>query len=103
MDPAEIARFQTARLEHQKQPWVGFKGQEFVLRCKLQSHGSFKQLKDLRERMAVTAETVEDIDVFSEVTHPDGYPIYLLFEVIHVYRLQDQDRRERHDMIAFKL
>lgn len=48
-------------------------------------------------------ESVDDIDLFSKALHADGHPIYLLFEVIHVYRIQDRDRRERHDMIACKL
>ena len=53
--------------------------------------------------MSRVAETVDDIDLFSKALDVDGYPIYLLFEVIHVYRIQDRDRRERNDMIACKL
>ena len=102
VDPNEIARFTRARDKHLKHPWIGFKGQEFVLKYKLQSHGSFKQLKELRAQMN-RVETVDDIDLFSKALHPDGHPIYLLFEVIHVYRRQARDRREQHDMIAFKL
>ena len=48
VDPNEIARFRKARDKHLEHPWIGFKGQEFVLKYKLQSHGSFKQLKELR-------------------------------------------------------
>lgn len=103
VDPNEIARFGRAREKHLRHPWIGFKGQEFVLKYKLQSHGSFEQLEQLRARMSHVAETVDDIDLFSEADHADGYPIYLLFEVIHVYRLQDRDRLERNDMIACKL
>lgn len=33
----------------------------------------------------------------------DGYPIYLLFEVIHVYRIQERDKIERSNIIAYKL
>ena len=53
--------------------------------------------------MSHVAESVDDIDLFSKSLNRDSYPIYLLFEVIHVYRIQDRDRRERHDMIACKL
>tara|TARA_B110000305_G_C18820645_1_gene351169 strand:+ start:186 stop:383 length:198 start_codon:yes stop_codon:yes gene_type:complete len=64
---------------------------EFVLNSRLQSHGSFKKLKELREQMSLMGETIDDIDLYSKTTNDDGYPIYLLFEVIHVYRLQEHD------------
>ena len=92
VDPTDVARFKRARDKHLKHPWVGFKGKEFVLKCKLQSHGCCRQLKELRAQMSEVAETIEDVDLYSKVLDPDGYPIYLLFEVIHVYRIRDRDR-----------
>ena len=41
--------------------------------------------------MSMMGETIDDIDLYSKTTNDDGYPIYLLFEVIHVYRLQEHD------------
>ena len=48
-------------------------------------------------------ESLDDIDLYEKSIDDDGYPIYLLFEVIHVYRIQERDQRENENIIACKL
>jgi hypothetical protein len=60
------------------------------------------KLKELREEIR-TVESLEDIDLYKKSVSDDNFPIYLLFEVIHVYRIQESDQRERRNIIACKL
>ena len=44
------------------------------------------KLKELRNEIG-KVETQDDIDLYKKSVDDDKYPIYLLFEVIHVYRI----------------
>ena len=44
------------------------------------------KLKELHEEIR-TVESLEDIDLYKKSVADDNFPIYLLFEVIHVYRI----------------
>lgn len=60
------------------------------------------KLKELREEIN-KVESLDDIDLYKKSVTEDNFPIYLLFEVIHVYRIQESDQRERQNIIACKL
>lgn len=69
----------------------GRKCTSFKLICKLQSLGDLSHLKDLEQELLYNK--VDSILECKSVQHPcHAYPIYMLFEVIHVQRKTVQDQ-----------
>lgn len=83
-----------SREKYEPEGGLGMKCLDFQLRCVLQSVGDFTQKDELefeRERAGSTAKVRELQSCYDEAT---GYPIYMTFEVIHVYRRLNRRQEE---------
>lgn len=70
----------------------GTKCKDFKLVCKLQSLGDAFTLQNLEKEIKSTNEEVNDILSFKfSVDQQSAYPIFMLFEIIHVQRITEFD------------
>ena len=73
----------------------GNKCDNFVFKCKLQSIGDFADLKRLETEVTLSNQYPKDVLQYKHIIDPDsGYPIYMLFEVLHVHRKTVRDVQE---------
>ena len=83
-----------SREKYEPEGGLGLKCLDFQLRCVLQSVGDFTQKDELefeRERAGSSAKIRALPSCYDEAT---GYPIYMMFEVIHVYRRLNRRQEE---------
>jgi len=72
----------------------GSKCKNFSYICKLQSFGDYTQYQALQEEMELeNSQYIRDINQYRNSHDAEsGFPIYVLFEVIHVLRKTSYDK-----------